>query len=118
VVLDLLLEHRIAATIWLKLPKGDVWQSEIERFCQAAIAPYTIYSLHTYQDRVKATKTAATHRSAGPDWKNADWNGLETLDLSREGSNGEAGGVAILEEMESHLYNLPLARCWPIDRDR
>jgi two-component system, OmpR family, phosphate regulon sensor histidine kinase PhoR len=106
IVLDLLLEHNIAATIWLKLPKGEVWQAEIERFCQTAIAPYTLYSLHTYQERTK-TKTrppltitqAATYPVAR---RSDDWDGLDTLDL-----NGSA--VAVLEPIESQLYNLPLA---------
>ena len=98
IVLDLLLEHNIAATIWLKLPKGEVWQAEIERFCQSAIAPHTLYSLHTYQERVKpniAPQPVAIRRSA-------DWNGLDTLDLNT------GAPVAVLEET-SQVYNLPLA---------
>lgn len=98
IVLDLLLEHNIAATIWLKLPKGEVWQAEIERFCQSAIATHTLYSLHTYQERVKtnpAPLPAATRLSA-------DWNGLDTLDLNT------GAPVAVLEET-SQVYHLPLA---------
>ncbi|NJR39727.1 MAG: histidine kinase [Leptolyngbyaceae cyanobacterium CSU_1_4] len=98
IVLDLVLEHNLAATIWLKLPKGEVWQAEIERFCQAAIAPHTLYSLHTYQERVKpptVPRPAANRLSA-------DWNGLDTLDLN------SGAPVAILEET-SQVYNLSLA---------
>ncbi|MBW4517848.1 MAG: histidine kinase [Timaviella obliquedivisa GSE-PSE-MK23-08B] len=98
IVLDLLLEHNIAATIWLKLPKGEVWQSEIERFCQSAIAPHTVYSLHTYQERVKTN----THVPPAASRLSADWNGLDTLDLNT------GTPVAILEET-SQVYNLPLA---------
>jgi two-component system, OmpR family, phosphate regulon sensor histidine kinase PhoR len=102
IVLDLLLEHNIAATIWLKLPKGEVWQAEIERFRQTAIAPYTLYSLHTYQERAK-TKTRPPLTIVSPAARD-DWNGLDTLDL-----NGSAPAVALLEPIESQLYNLPLA---------
>jgi two-component system, OmpR family, phosphate regulon sensor histidine kinase PhoR len=102
IVLDLLLEHNISATIWLKLPKGEVWQAEIKRFCQSAIAPYTLYSLHTYQERPKtsiAPPPVANRLSA-------DWNGLDTLDLNT------GAPVAVLEEtsqVASQVYSLPLA---------
>jgi two-component system, OmpR family, phosphate regulon sensor histidine kinase PhoR len=102
IVLDLLLEHNIAATIWLKLPKGEVWQAEIERFCQSAIAPYTLYSLHTHQEQVKtklASLPIATRLST-------DWHGLDTLDLN--GLNSGTLAVAVREEV-SQVYNLPLA---------
>ncbi|MBD3881514.1 histidine kinase [Phormidium tenue FACHB-886] len=49
-VLDLLIDQRLPATIWLKLPKGEVWQAEIQQFCQKATAPYSLYSLQTNQD--------------------------------------------------------------------
>ncbi len=100
IVLDLLLEHNLAATIWLKLPKGEVWQAEIERFCQSAIAPYTLYSLHTYQERVK---TNIAPRLPVATRLSADWNGLDTLDL-----NTGTPAVAVLEET-SQVYHLPLA---------
>lgn len=49
-VIDLLIEQQVPATIWLKLPRGDVWQAELERFFQFATAPYTVYNLQTHQD--------------------------------------------------------------------
>jgi two-component system, OmpR family, phosphate regulon sensor histidine kinase PhoR len=48
-VFDLLVEQQIPATIWLKLPKGDVWQAEIQQFCRAAKASYSIYSLQAQE---------------------------------------------------------------------
>jgi two-component system, OmpR family, phosphate regulon sensor histidine kinase PhoR len=102
IVLDLLLEHNIAATIWLKLPKGEVWQAEIERFCQSALAPYTLYSLHTYQERTKPKSRPPLTITNPVSTRSEDWNGLDTLDL-----NGSA--VAVLAPTESHFYNLPLA---------
>jgi two-component system, OmpR family, phosphate regulon sensor histidine kinase PhoR len=112
IVLDLLIEHNIAATIWLKLPKGEVWQAEIERFRQSATlatsakqrAPYTLYSLHTYQERtkVKAIRPSLTVTHA-PTSRSDDWNGLDTLEL-----NSSAPAIALMEE-KSQIYNLPLA---------
>jgi two-component system, OmpR family, phosphate regulon sensor histidine kinase PhoR len=104
IVLDLLLEHQIPATIWLKLPKGEVWQSEVERFCQSAIAPYTLYSLHTYQER-KAKPLARTPAAR----HSADWDGLDTLDLNGDTAPG-GQAVALLEEAEpQQVHHLPLA---------
>lgn len=63
-VIDLLIEQQIPATIWLKLPKGDVWQSELERFYQSATAPYTVYSLQT-QDSQTDKLNRATNGTNG-----------------------------------------------------
>jgi len=43
-IIDVLLEKKIPATVWLKLPRGDVWQAEVERFRRSAVAPHTIYA--------------------------------------------------------------------------
>lgn len=43
-LIDLLLEKQIPATVWMKLPRGDVWQAEVERFRRSAVAPHTIYA--------------------------------------------------------------------------
>jgi two-component system, OmpR family, phosphate regulon sensor histidine kinase PhoR len=99
IVLDLLLEHQIPATIWLKLPKGEVWQTEIERFCQAAIAPYTLYSLHTHQERIKAKPYRSPQR---------EWDGMDTLDLDSSVTVGNQA-VAVLETNPQQVYHLPLA---------
>ncbi|MCU0568997.1 MAG: ATP-binding protein [Oculatellaceae cyanobacterium Prado106] len=99
-MLDLLLEHQMPATVWLKLPKGEVWQTEVERFCQSAIAPYRLYNLHTQQEQAgKASKRIPT-----------EWNGLETLELEQRLTlpNGSTG-VAVLEEEPSQIFNLSLS---------
>lgn len=46
---EFLIDQNLPATIWLKLPRGEVWQAEVDRFCQSTTAPYSIYSLQTYQ---------------------------------------------------------------------
>ena len=43
--LDLLIDRQIPATLWLKLPQGEVWTAEIERYRAAATASYTLYLL-------------------------------------------------------------------------
>jgi len=48
-VLDLLVDQNVAATLWVKLPRGEVWQSEIDRYRQSATAAYTLYSLSTHR---------------------------------------------------------------------
>lgn len=42
-VIDLLLEQQVSAQIWLKLPPGDVWLSEIQRYHEVAL-PHAIYT--------------------------------------------------------------------------
>ena len=46
-VFDFLIEQSLPATIWLKLPRAEVWQVEVERFCELSTAPYSIYSLQS-----------------------------------------------------------------------
>ena len=57
-VFELLIEQQIPATIWLKLPKGEVWQTEIQQFCSAAKAACSIYSLQT-QEATNGRKPSA-----------------------------------------------------------
>ncbi len=47
--LSFLTEQKLPATIWMKLPRGEAWQAELDRFCQSVSVPYAIYSLQTYQ---------------------------------------------------------------------
>ncbi|HEY9700608.1 MAG TPA: ATP-binding protein [Trichocoleus sp.] len=50
ILFDFLLEQKIPATLWIKLPKGEVWQSELNEFCQSAQISYPIYLLQSQQD--------------------------------------------------------------------
>lgn len=82
IMVDLLIEQQIPATIWLKLPRGEVWQAEIERFCQSATAPHTIYVLQTHQDNF-----SIKHRS----------DELDRSELDRPGNVGvSSAGDALL----------------------
>lgn len=43
--LGVLIDQHIPATLWLKLPKGEAWTAEIQRYQTAATASYTLYLL-------------------------------------------------------------------------
>lgn len=49
-LMDLLLDQRIPATLWLKLPRGEAWQSEIERFQRSVSVPSSIYILSSHRE--------------------------------------------------------------------
>jgi signal transduction histidine kinase len=59
-ILDLLIEEHLPATLWLKFPKGDTWESEITRYCTAATAPYTLYTLGNSQADLAEAATPAS----------------------------------------------------------
>jgi two-component system, OmpR family, phosphate regulon sensor histidine kinase PhoR len=64
--LNFLIENSLPATIWLKLPRDEVWQAEVDRFCQLAPAPYNIYSLQTYQKPVvKSSQPSGQAKDSG-----------------------------------------------------
>lgn len=44
--IDLLIEQQIAATLWVKLPPGKIWHSEIERYHQQLRVSDVIRTLH------------------------------------------------------------------------
>ncbi len=47
---ELLTEQKIPAIVWAKLPRGDVWQGEIERYSQSTGLPKAIYQFKNYRD--------------------------------------------------------------------
>ncbi|NJL63135.1 MAG: ATPase [Methylacidiphilales bacterium] len=44
--IDILIEQQIPATVWAKLPAGNIWQSELLRYQQKANASAKIYTCH------------------------------------------------------------------------
>jgi hypothetical protein len=48
---DLLIEQQISATLWVKLPKGNIWRSELERYSKRALPGTTIYAYHVTDDK-------------------------------------------------------------------
>lgn len=73
--IDLLIEQELTATIWLKLPKGEVWQSEIERFRRTATAPYTLYVLGN-EARLEQQPGTNGAREASPQAEDSPENGV------------------------------------------
>lgn len=49
-ILDLLIDQKLPATLWLKLPKGSIWQAEIDRYRKLANASHSIYALKTQRE--------------------------------------------------------------------
>ncbi len=48
--IDLLISEQITATLWVKLPVGDIWQSEINRYL-SAVETSKIYTFHVDENR-------------------------------------------------------------------
>lgn len=46
-VAEVLTQHDLPATIWVKLPRGAVWKESLIRYCQIASAPPSIYMLRS-----------------------------------------------------------------------
>lgn len=125
-LLDLVADQALPATIWMKLPRGEVWQAEIDRFCGAAVAPYTLYSLNTYQDELagkgnkpgqaKAVSEAVPAREmqtilAGNSGTSeaSPWARVEALEIQDdELPNGQQAPTSA-EINGSTIYTLPLA---------
>ncbi|HEY9658760.1 MAG TPA: DICT sensory domain-containing protein, partial [Allocoleopsis sp.] len=75
--LDFLVDQNLPATIWVKLPRGEVWQAEVDRFCQLATAPYVIYNLQTYQKPELAQSAASIPKPdiSQPSTATSQWEG-------------------------------------------
>jgi signal transduction histidine kinase len=55
--IDLLIEHQIAATLWLKLPPGNIWHSELARYQNS-----TSGLIYTYQiEEEKTNNSSSSH---------------------------------------------------------
>ncbi|MDJ0619960.1 MAG: DICT sensory domain-containing protein [Calothrix sp. MO_192.B10] len=54
--IDLLIEQQIAATLWVKLPPGSIWQSEITRYNSALDKATKIYTCHLDKNSQSATE--------------------------------------------------------------
>lgn len=49
--IDLLIEQQIAATLWVKLPPGKIWHSEIQRYQSDEAVSAVIYTCHISKER-------------------------------------------------------------------
>ncbi|MBW4631990.1 MAG: ATPase [Iphinoe sp. HA4291-MV1] len=59
--IDLLIEQQIAATLWVKLPPGEIWHSEIQRYHQQLTVSGVIRTLH-----IEESKTGVEGEQASP----------------------------------------------------
>jgi signal transduction histidine kinase len=48
-LIDVLVDQQISATLWVKLPQGEPWQAEVERYRQLAGLSQSIYYLYNPQ---------------------------------------------------------------------
>ncbi|MGA7932709.1 MAG: ATP-binding protein [Kovacikia sp.] len=48
--IDVLIEQNIPAVVWAKLPRGEVWQAELERYSLLKGIPRGVFQFRTYRD--------------------------------------------------------------------
>ena len=113
-VFNLLIEQQIPATIWLKLPKGEIWQAEVQQFCSAAKAAYSIYSLQTPEaSNGQASNGQASNGQASNGYKPSPaeaiaWEG----ELPEPSLEESADGLELAAELATDspmLHVLPLS---------
>lgn len=61
---QVLIEQQISAIVWVKLPRGEVWWTELERYATLAGVPKAIYSFTTHREEIE--ETIAAHSSEHP----------------------------------------------------
>ncbi len=49
-LLDLLIEQQISAVVWAKVPRGEVWQTELDRYCKLDNLPQAVYFLKNQRE--------------------------------------------------------------------
>ncbi len=54
-LIDLLVEQKISATLWVKLPPEESWQAEIRRYHEQVGVPHTIYTCNIYPENPQVT---------------------------------------------------------------
>ncbi|HEY9691951.1 MAG TPA: DICT sensory domain-containing protein [Oculatellaceae cyanobacterium] len=55
-MIDLLIHQKLPATLWVKLPPGEVWQTEIDEYIKQVEVPKTIYSYSAAQSKIAQLK--------------------------------------------------------------
>ncbi|MBW4470207.1 MAG: histidine kinase [Stenomitos rutilans HA7619-LM2] len=65
-LMDLLTERELPAIVWAKLPRGVVWQTELERYSTLEGVPKAIYVFKDYRDD-STDSVSADHSSAEVD---------------------------------------------------
>lgn len=67
--IDLLVEQELAAIVWAKLPRGDVWQAELERYSLETATARSIYLFRNQRDEAadEAGMVSSFAPAAAPD---------------------------------------------------
>ncbi|MEP0870096.1 ATP-binding protein [Trichocoleus desertorum AS-A10] len=101
--IDVLIEQKLPATLWIKLPRDDVWQAEIKRYCESAQVPHTLYLFRTSKDEVLSA-TSAIANGQGEAYPNQDLlrNAEEAVDFSAV-SHSSSALVTLQLAAESQL---------------
>jgi signal transduction histidine kinase len=107
IIFELLIDQQLPATLWLKLPKGELWQTEIEQFCQSATAPYTVYTLQTAQDAPELSR--AGHHFAAAETRQPVSVKAEFTELEPQANPFEEAESHFTPPLGSAIYSLPLA---------
>lgn len=118
---DFLLEQPTAARVWVKLPRGKAWQTELERFCQTAQLPHEIYLLQTQADLLEeASLKEALPRSPWlpQRWveQETDWTG-ELKDVTVIGSPVSKAEAIRASSVQVKVYPLTLAADTQLKRE-
>lgn len=90
-VIDLLVEQQISATLWIKLPPGEIWQAEIQRYHEQVGVSHAIYSCNLYPEsapsvlgRHKEESAASVMQSEQYGGSQRNYRGEVNQDLDRE----------------------------------
>ncbi|NDJ18485.1 DICT sensory domain-containing protein [Myxacorys almedinensis] len=62
-LLDVLVEEQIPAQIWAKLPRGDAWQIELDRYIKLADVAQGVYLFKNQRDEALEDSLSANHKS-------------------------------------------------------
>ena len=104
-LIDLLVEQQISATLWVKLPPGEIWQAEVQRYTEQIIAG-TIYTCHS-------EKKAADEKTNSPEVELPDPSGVVSIQLAPESQLKREYFLVVLSPQ---FYGLILAHQFPAKR--
>lgn len=119
--IDLLIDQAAPTMLWAKLPKGEGWQHEIERFCKQAANAQALFLFYNYSEDSQADSFEQAHMPLqlycpsigklalmsedGQDWLNdSDMTPTVAIPLERNGDlQGEYFVMAISPQYQGLL---------------
>ncbi|HEY9747545.1 MAG TPA: DICT sensory domain-containing protein, partial [Allocoleopsis sp.] len=100
--IDVLIEQKLPATLWIKLPRDDVWQAEIKRYCESAQAPHTLYLFKTAREEALNSTAIANGNGEGHSKPNLLRNTEEIVDFAAA-THSSSAVVSLQLASESQL---------------